>query len=308
MRQFRSPARLFAAVVVFVMTFATEAVAGVRGYTVTVHPEGFAPLRLYVEDVGSGPPVVLLHGLGGSGYAWRRIVPALAKTNRVITIDMMGFGRSEKPMHDRYASTDHARVVKAALVALRLRDVTLVGHSLGGLVALLVAIETRHSDPGRVSRLATFNAPALPQEPSEGVAFLQQPLIPYVALSIIPPETMARIGLLTGAKRMNHITEKDIAVYADPLREAGGTHAIIQTARQIAPDNPRAIIRAYPTLHQPTLVAGCAEDHTVPITTARRLSRMLPHARLAVMRGCDHMPMEQNPGAVIKTLKDFLAS
>lgn len=274
---------------------------------VTVDPgSGIAPLRIYVEDVGRGRPIVLLHGLAGSGYVWRTVVADLARSYRVITIDLMGFGRSDKPMHNRYSPLDHARVVAATLRALDLRNVALAGHSLGGLVGLLMAMDGNRQDAARISRLMLFNAPALPQPPSEGVAFLQQPVLPYLALTLLPPDTAARIGLLSGARRMNHITETDISFYADPLRSVGSAHAIIQTARQIAPDDPRPYLRRYRSITVPILVAGCRDDQTVPISTAVALSKHLPRARLAVLSGCDHIPMEQNPRAVIREIRRFL--
>jgi pimeloyl-ACP methyl ester carboxylesterase len=284
------------------------AVAGEKTVTprhVEVRPKGLAPLRVYVEEVGKGRPLVLLHGLGGSGYAWRQVVPDLARSYRVITIDLMGFGRSDKPLHARYSPQDHARVVLATLDALNLRNVALAGHSLGGLVALLATTEANRRDRGHIGELLLFNAPALPQPVTGAVEFLRQPVLPYVVLTLFPADVVTQFGLLTGAQRMGHITETDISFYADPLRGAGGAHAIIQSARQIAPDDPRPIVRSYRRVTQRTLVAGCRDDQTVPIGTAKALIRHLPNAKLAVMTGCDHMPMEQNPRAVVQLIRNF---
>jgi len=281
--------------------------AAVSSRQLLVKPEGLPALNLYMEEVGRGRPLVLLHGLGGSGYAWRQVVPALAKSYRVITLDLMGFGRSDKPMHDRYAPADHAQVVLAALRALDVRGAALVGHSLGGLVALLATIEANRGDAGRISHVLLFNAPALPQPSTEAVEFMKLPVVPYVVLSLMPAEQTARLGLLGGgARRMDHISDTDISFYADPLRSVGGAHAIIQSARQIAPADPRPILKAYKTIRQPVLAAGCKDDPTVPISTAVALSKYLPRARLAVLEKCQHLPMEQNPRAVVAAVHSFL--
>ena len=302
--------RIVCAMAAFVASIgaATSARAGETTITprhIEVSPKGLPPLRIYVEDVGRGRPLVLLHGLGGSGYVWRKVVPELAKSYRVITVDLMGFGRSDKPFHDRYAPQDHARVVLATLQALKLENVALVGHSLGGLVALLATVDANRSDRGRIGALLLFNAPALPQAPTAAVEFLRQPVLPYVLLSLVPADVVAQFGLLAGARRMNHITDTDISFYADPLRGTGGAHAIIQSARQIAPEDPRPVIQSYRRVTQRTLVAGCRDDQTVPIATAKALSRHMRNAKLAVMNGCDHMPMEQNPHAVVRLIRSF---
>jgi pimeloyl-ACP methyl ester carboxylesterase len=310
MRWLSRVTRMAVAVLVAAMLNSVGAKASTMPVTarhVHVQPEGLPALDVYIEDVGRGRPVVLLHGLGGSGYLWRHIVADLARTHRVITIDMMGFGRSDKPLHGHYAPADHARVIAATLRALDLRNVALAGHSLGGLVALFVAMDAERDLARRITRLMLFSAPALPQPVNGAVRFLSQPVIPYLALSLLPPDTVARIGLLSGAGRMAHITDTDISFYADPLRGLGGAHAIIQSARQIAPADPRPILRRYKAIRQPILVSGCREDRTVPISTAEALSRYLPNARLAVLENCDHMPMEQNPAAVIKAMRRFLA-
>lgn len=99
------------------------------GHHVRLSPEGQPPLNVYVEEMGRGPPILFLHGLGGSSYSWRFVAPRLAATNRVIGLDLRGFGRSDKPFDRAYSSTDHANVVKAYIRQANLSRITLVGHS-----------------------------------------------------------------------------------------------------------------------------------------------------------------------------------
>src|SRR5690349_1242694 len=74
---------------------------------------GSASVRLHVEERGHGAPIILLHGLGMSGFTWRHIAPELAATHRVIAIDLKGFGRSDKPLDTTYSARDQAQLIAA---------------------------------------------------------------------------------------------------------------------------------------------------------------------------------------------------
>lgn len=274
-----------------------------HGYRQIVLDRDGQPLGLFAEELGQGPPIVLLHGLGGSTYVWRFVMPALARTNRVIAIDLKGFGRSDKPFDAAYGASDQAHLVTAFLRQRHLHHVTLVGHSFGGLVALLVAMNAERDDRQLVQHLVLLNTPAFPQAPSQTVALLQKPVLPYVVLTVVPPEVQAAIALFTEAIGMDHITSKDVKFYAAPLREAGGRHALIETARLLLPANSQAIIARYPTLKVRTTVVACRDDQTIPLSTATRLARVLPRARLEILDGCDHIPPEQTPDRVVDVIR-----
>jgi pimeloyl-ACP methyl ester carboxylesterase len=155
----------------------TGAVAAPAGgstssYFVDLQPDGQPPVRIHVEETGQGAPVLLLHGLGASTYTWRHVVPRLADRNRVIALDLRGFGRSSKPFDHFYSPTDHAAVVRAFIRARNLSGITLVGHSYGGMLALKLALDQR-LETHRIARLVVMNAPAFPQPFSVGVRFLK---------------------------------------------------------------------------------------------------------------------------------------
>lgn len=275
------------------------------GYHVRLEPDGQPPLNVYAEELGRGPVILLLHGLGGSSYTWRFIAPRLANSHRVIALDMRGFGRSDKPFDNAYSSQDHAAVVRAFIRAAGLRRITLVGHSYGGMVALRLALD-RRLEPDRIARLVVMNAPAYPQPFSSGVSFLRRPVLPYLALLMVPPELTATIAFMMESVGFDRVTDRDISIYAEPLSSPGGPHALIETARQIVPDDLGSIIARYPSIRVPTLVLWCRTDQVVPLKTGARLAKAIPGARLAVIDGCDHMPTEQAPGAVVAELRRFL--
>ena len=99
------------------------------------------PINLHYKETGRGDPILLLHGLGASSYAWRYVTPELAKNHRVIALDLKGFGLSDKPKDDKYSLFDQAELVDQFIQKHKLRRLTLVGHSFGGGIALALAIK-----------------------------------------------------------------------------------------------------------------------------------------------------------------------
>lgn len=125
--------------------------------TVFVHKILRRPYKLHVYDHGgSGPVVIMLHGLASSSANWRYLIPLLKESHRCITIDLIGFGDSPKPQWYAYTMEEHLKNVHAAIKGLKLDEpFTLVGHSLGSLLATRYARE----HPSRVSHLVLLSPP-----------------------------------------------------------------------------------------------------------------------------------------------------
>lgn len=283
-----------------------------HGFYLTVRGPNQPAVQMYGESFGdhhsSSPDrrtIVLLHGLGASTYSWRRVIPELTRQFRVISLDLRGHGKSDKPFDQAYAPTAQAELVRDAMRQLKLRNVVLTGHSFGGLVALIATLQANAALETRIRKLVLLNAPAFPQPYSVGVRFLRQPILPYVALNLVPPHVSVSLALMAEAFGMPHITEDDIKFYAQPLLDTGARHALIATARQIQPSNTETIVHYYPTIKQPTELIWCRIDQVVPLSTGERLARTLPRARLTVLEGCDHATPEQKPGPVAEIIRRF---
>ncbi|MGQ0671444.1 MAG: alpha/beta fold hydrolase [Hyphomicrobium sp.] len=263
------------------------------------------PVVLYAEDQGEGPPVVLLHGLGASTFTWRHIAPDLARTHRVIALDLKGFGRSDKPLDDAYGAVDQAHLVAAFVRKRGLDGVTLVGHSFGGAVALRTAMLLRE-DPGRMASLVLIDAPALPGSLPRSYDFVLVPGVPEALLLPLPPRLIARQLLEASRGSRRGITEEDIEGYAAPYSEFSAKRAFLATARALVGDTDISVEAAARTLALPTLLVWCRSDDIVPLAAGRRLARMLPNATLKTLRGCNHLPQDQRPGALMAILRPFI--
>lgn len=300
-------ATFLAAWLLFYATYATAAPAGAIAYRTVVAIPGMAPVGLHVEETGSGPPLLLIHGLGGSGYSFRHIIGPLSVHRRVITIDLKGFGASDKPFDTRYSASDQARLVLAFIAQRGFRRVDVAGHSFGGTVALIASLMEQRQASHRIGRLVLMSAPAYPQQMRRGLAFLTLPLIPYLALAVVPPILTARAALETRDRATPRSSDHDAIAYAEPLYDAAGRHALIATTRAIAAYQASGAVPNYSSVRKPALLIWCQGDPTVPLATGERLSREMPLAKLAVLEQCEHGPAEEQPAATARLMRQFLA-
>ena len=265
-----------------------------------------APVRLFYEIEGKGAPVMLIHGFGASTFTWRHIAPALAKTHEVIAVDLKGFGQSDKPLDARYSIGDQSDLIKQLILDLNLRNLTLVGHSFGGGVALMLALDDDPELKGRIAKLVLLDTIAYPQDIPVFFRMLDMPVVSQLGVRMVPPAVQARVALRIAYLDNSKIEDEDVEMYAAPLRTAAGKHAIIHSARQIVPERMAEISKRYRSISVPTLIAWCDHDRIVPLNVGVKLRRSLPNAKLKIVRGCGHMPQEEQPAATLSLIQDFL--
>ncbi len=156
--------------------------AGASHYYVDLQTSA-GPLKVFVREQGRGKPILFLHGFGASSYSWRYLQPELALTHRTIAIDLKGFGRSDKPADERYSLFDQADIVERFIEKKQLRDVTLVGHSYGGGVALGYAVNERGASLKRVSKLILLDSIAYRQNLPYFITALRTPVVSHLGLA-----------------------------------------------------------------------------------------------------------------------------
>ena len=279
-------------------------------------------LRVHHTHGGHGSPVVFIHGLGSSGYMeWRQNLEATAASHRVFAPDLPGYGRTDKP-RARYSVPYFARFVRRYIASRGLGSAALVGASLGGRIALEVALE----DPKLVRKLVLVNTLGLGR-PQVSAAQLAYGLVtlPRVgeavmnltrdALRWAPPRIIRRV-----AGRYAGVSGADLEKalddnYLDDLREmyaAEGFHdAYLSTVRSLI--NPRALFggqhdvtRRLNELKIPVQLIWGANDPLFPLAHASRAQSIIERSRLAVIEGAGHTPQAERPEEVNRVLREFL--
>lgn len=248
-------------------------------------------VRVRWGEVGSGPPVVLVHGLLVSHREWLPMLPKLAEKFRCIVLDLPGFGASEKPSGDAYAYTREAfaDTVADLMSGLSLTRAHLIGHSMGGGISLTLASDR----PELVDRLCVIDSMCYPFDvPFKG----RLPMLPIVG-SVIFKRLYGR-ALLRDYFRNDvwsgHPGMDLAAVDAyyddfDPpaARDAAYT-ALLRTVdtASLGPKIPR--------VRSKTLVVWGDDDRIIPLALGKRLAKDVPGARLRVIQGCGHAPNEEH--------------
>ena len=267
-------------------------------------PTPKSKVTLYYEAYGThGSPILLLHGFAGSTYSWNKVIPRLEKNHRVIAVDMKGFGRSDKPMDGHYSLYDQTDLISQFIDKLDLRDLTVVGHSMGGGVALMLAIDEVKHKRGRINKLIKIGSPALDQTDPTLVSVLDIPILSPLVIAIGPPELISQIGSkLTHPKGAK--TQMDEVLHqARQFYEPGGKYALLKTAWQLYDIDVDSLSHEYAKMSIPTLLLWCDNDHVVPLSVAEQLDKMLPNSHIETLKGCGHAPQYLRP----RELSDAIA-
>lgn len=265
------------------------------------------PLPLHVEVRGTaGRPLVLLHGFGASGFTWRNWLPELERRYRVLVPDLKGHGSAPAPRDGAYGPRDHADAVLRLIEERNLRRLTLVGHSLGGGIALLVALDLLDRDPARLHSLVLVEPGAFPQEFPPFIRLARLPLIGRLLLRLVPSRTLIRLVLGTVVHDPSTVTPEQVEGYAAPLDSADARYGIVRTARQILPEDVEGIVGRYGEIRVPTLLLWGRNDPVIPLRLGRRLHEILPRSRLVVVEECGHVPQDERPRRSLEAVLSFL--
>lgn len=280
----------------------------IPGWAQYRHPDSTSELQLVSHSVGSGDPVLLLHGFGASSYSWRYLIEPLARHYRVITLDLKGFGESPKPRDNAYSVYEQARLVRNFILANDLKQVHIVGHSFGGGVALVASIYLSVSHPGLQKSLVLIDSVAYPQTLPGFIKILATPVLgPLLVYGL--PDTFQVKDLLQKVYFDDALIPQDaIDHYAADLGKPGAKYALLATAQQILPPDLPQLANNYNYLTVPTLIVWGKEDAIIPLVIGKRLHDNLPNAKLVVLDEVGHAVQEEKPSLLLPYLLHFLAT
>ena len=258
-------------------------------------------VRLHYVEAGQGEPVVLIHGLNASTFSFRYTIPELAQSYRVVALDLQGFGYSERPAGADYSLTALAEQVARVMERLGIERATVVGHSMGGAVAMRLAI----GFPERVARLVLVNS-ATDRLLGRGLRLsrLVQPVMPIAALFALQRRAFRRRALRLAVHDPAHVTPEVVEGSFRPRRVKGTLRALGAWLVDRGRDEPLAPER----IAQPTLVLWGEHDRWLPPAEGEELARAIPNARLVLVPSSGHLPLEEQPNFCNRALLDFLRS
>ncbi len=260
--------------------------------------------------LGTAPVLWLIHGIGDSSRTWEDVIPLLAERYTVVAPDLLGHGASDKPRAD-YSIGGFANGMRDLMVVLGVDRATIVGHSLGGGVAMQFAYQY----PERVERLVLVASGGLGAEvhPLFRVAALPGAAT-AISLSVHTPFSSSVLGLSRLAARVGLFDPKDIEEIAqvwDGLRDRATRTAFLRTLRAVVDLRGQSVTsrdRLYLTAAIPTLLVWGQRDPVLPVAHARLAADALPGARLEVVARAGHLPHRSCPEGFSDALLGFVSS
>ncbi|MGD8360264.1 MAG: alpha/beta hydrolase [Gemmatimonadota bacterium] len=269
--------------------------------------EGGSPLPLRSERHGNGgSTIVLLHGFGTNRHTWNRLIPPLSQRHSVQVLEMKGFGDAPKPRDGRYSPLDQAGLVGRWILENDLHDLTVVGHSLGGGVALLTTLALHARAPRCIRRLVILSGIAYPQPISRYLRLLGRPLLGPFLLRLLPTKALIRTAIRRAYHPSHPVSEFHVEAYAGPLRAPEGRYALSRSAAQLMSLELASVTARYREITLPCLLLWGRNDSVVPVWVGERLAEALPRARLEILPQCGHMPQEEKAVETLARLTAFL--
>src|ERR1700675_3456279 len=273
----------------------------------------------YIDFGGSGAPMVLVHGLGGSAINWLGVGPSLARRYRVVALDLAGFGEPP-PVNGSTGLAAYRDLLDRFLASVIAGPAIVVGNSMGGVLAMMEAA----AEPGRVSHLI-LAAPAQPT-PRRGridlevLAVFAAYATPWLGAwymrrraARLRPEglvgEMLRLCCVDPSRVAREVRAAHVALAAERLaRMPWATDVFLDATRSLlsALRRRRRFYAMVDRVAAPCLIIQGAGDRLVPVAASRELARRRPDWRLEVFDGIGHVPQLEAPGRFVETAERWL--
>jgi pimeloyl-ACP methyl ester carboxylesterase len=265
--------------------------------------------RVIYHMAGSGPAVVLIHGMLNSSRQWRSVALALADRYTVIAPDLIGHGDSATPRGD-YSLGAHATSIRDLLAVLGVERATIVGHSLGGGVAM----QFFYQFPQRTERLVLVSSGGLGREVSPLLRSATLPGATALLSLAAHPRLLSTLGAL-GDRMRESGSRQGIYVQAivralRPLEQPGARKAFLHTLRAVIDVQGQRVSaqdRLYLLAGMPTLIVWGERDNTIPLAHGLSAHHAAPGSRFQMLPRAAHFPHLEDPQGLAAALGEFLA-
>jgi pimeloyl-ACP methyl ester carboxylesterase len=262
------------------------------------------------RTAGSGPPVVLIHGMVNSSRHWEPVALRLADDHHIVAPDLIGHGDSATPRGD-YSMGAHAAFIRDVLAVLGIERATIVGHSLGGGVAM----QFFYQFPQYVERLVLISSGGLGREVSPLLRTAALPGVSGLLAAGSHPrvlEALWRSGeRLRSAGVGTGVYLQAIARALRPLERRDARSAFVHTLRSVIDmrgQRVSATDRLYLLERMPTLIVWGERDRTIPLAHGRLTHEAVPHSSFVTLPRAAHFPHLEDPDGLASALREFIDS
>jgi magnesium chelatase accessory protein len=249
------------------------------------------PVEWHVEIAGSGPEVLLVHGTAASCHSWRKLVPELAATHRVLTVDLPGHGQSTSFTSDAMSLAGMAGSLSSLLEALNFKPVVVAGHSAGAVVLLRLCARLGCL----AEKLVSFNGAFFPFAGASGSLF--SPIAKLVALTPFLPNLLSAVATRQTVERLlrdtgSKLTAEDVDAYFTLFKKPSHVSAALE---MMANWDLNDVEKDLAALKAKCILVAGAQDRTVPPQSANRAAALCVNATAHVLPELGHLLHEERP-------------
>jgi len=260
--------------------------------------------RLYYYAAGTrgaGMPVIFIHGFPTSSHLWADVVPLMPSGHRLVVLDLLGYGRSDRPRNRPMDVRAHAERVVELLDELRIQKACLVGHGIGGGIAQSIAVRHAH----RVSHLCLIDSVAFDRWPTMG-ARMARATLPITRF--LPPEVLSgvvRRRLERGyADPLRAVHSMDL--YLRPFLSTEGRDALVAHITALTTRETRKLGRQLKKIYAPTAIIWGDKDPVMPLDVGRALQASIADATLQILPDRRHYTPEEAPRQIADAIAELL--
>lgn len=265
-------------------------------------------VRVHVRVLGSGPPLLLVHGLMTSSYSFRYVIEPLAQHFQVFALDLPGAGRSDKPLAPLFSAANLGVFLGEFQRELGIRGCAVLGNSLGGFISMHLAL----SEPDAISRLVVNHAPGIPDPRFKALKLLlSRGLVRKAFRYVVQRDVRQWIfrNVHYYDETLKSIEELD--EFGQPLATAEGFACFVKYLRETM--HPAGFAEFVDrleknSLRNPTLFVYARQDPLVPPRVGETLHRLVPTSELVWIDGTSHFTHVDSPDRMIATILPFLRS
>ncbi len=261
-------------------------------------------ISIAYTDRGNGQPVLFIHGFASSSFSWMKMIGYMPQKLRFITIDLKGYGYSEKRCDDQLSPFDQSVLVAEFINQLKLENLVLVGHSMGGAISLLTLLNEHIRS--KICKLVLVDSAGFLQKLPDFIDDITATSPDNAIIRMADEELLVSLVLKQAFFDHSKIDDEAVREYSDILRQENAKECLYAAALQIAIANTKSFHEKIRTISIPTLIVWGEEDSIIYLTDALKLKADLKDSKLKIISKCGHSPHEEMPLETAGILSEFI--
>lgn len=257
-------------------------------------------LRIAYYREGSGEPVLLVHGITTYSFIWRKIIPLLSPQYDVIALDLLGCGNSDKPLDVDYSIKNQADIIAKFIQNLKLNQVHLVGHDIGGGIVQILAVNY----PEMIKDITVMNGVAYDFWPVQPIIAMQTPIIRQLTMATLNFGVFSLV-IKRGFYHKEVFTKELMELFGEPMKTRIGRKAFLHLAECLDNNQLLEIKDKLHSLTTPFLIIRGEADVYLSSDISEKLHNNIKGSKLIKIPTAGHFIMEDEPGQIVKTITSF---